>query len=140
MPITLTVTRGVLAEKLIPEAVAGITQAFLAVHGLEGNVLMTRNVTTHVNIVEREASFAGGKPVEGAWVEIKVPSFALATHELQKRFFAEATSILVRLSEGRLVRERVWSNVIHTVDGSWNTNGTAMTNAELGQALQDYAA
>ncbi|MCE1235498.1 MAG: 4-oxalocrotonate tautomerase [Hyphomicrobiales bacterium] len=135
MPITLTLTRGVLPETAVPRAVAEITQAFLAVHGLDGNSVMTPNVTAHVAILPKEASYAGGRPVEGAWIETKTPSFALADHAVQKRFFGEATRILCALSDGRLTPDRVWSNGTHTVDGTWNIDGVALTNGELGAAL-----
>jgi len=87
MPITLTLTEGVLPAAAIPEAVAQITDAFLKYHALSGNQVMTPNVTAHVNVLPKGLSFAGGKEVAGAWIETKTPSFALADHEVQSRFF-----------------------------------------------------
>jgi hypothetical protein len=97
--------------------------------------VMTPNVTAHVNILPQGATFAGGKPVEGAWIETKTPSFALADRDSQAKFFSEATEILHELSGRRLPKDRIWANGVHTVDGTWNINGIPMTNAEIGQAL-----
>ncbi|WP_346897651.1 4-oxalocrotonate tautomerase [uncultured Roseibium sp.] len=135
MPITLTLTEGVLSEGQEAVAAARITEAFLAHHGLAGNAVMTPNVTSHVSVLPKGHAFAGGKPVEGAWIETKTPSFALADHDVQTAFFREATQILLDLSNGKLTADRIWSNSVHTVDGTWNLNGKAMTNAELGEAV-----
>jgi hypothetical protein len=134
-PMPITLTEGVLPQARVKEAVALLTAAFLRHHGLAGNGLMTPNVTAHVNILPRGATFAGGEEVEGAWVETRTPSFALADRAVQAAFFGEATQILHDLSGGRLPKDRVWSNGVHAVDGTWNMGGKAMTNAEIGAAL-----
>ena len=135
MPLTLTLTKGALPDGAEVDAIARITDAFLAAHQLAGNKVMTPNVTAHVNILPKNATFAGGKPVEGAWIETKTPSFALADRAVQAKFFADATEILHDLSGGRLSKDRIWSNGVHAVDGTWNINGKALTNAELGAAI-----
>lgn len=131
MPLTLTLTEGLLPNGAEQQAISQITQAFLKSHGLYGNKVMTPNVTAHVNLVPKGLTFAGGEPVDGAWVEWKVPSFALADHDVQKEFFAAATQIIHDLSDGKLPKERIWVNAVYTADGAWNMNGVAMTNAEL---------
>jgi hypothetical protein len=135
MPLTLTLTEGVLPEGAEKTAVARITDAFLRSHGLAGNEVLAPNVTAHVNVIPKDRSFAGGEPVEGAWIEWKVPAFALANRDVQKDFFAEATRIIHDLSGGRLSKDRIWTNALHAVDGSWNLNGIAMTNEELGAVI-----
>jgi len=135
MPLSLTLTRGVLPEGAEATAVAEITDAFLAAHGLAGNTVLTPNVTAHVSILEKGRSFAGGKAVDGAWLETKTPSFALADRAVQERFFLEVTEILHRLSGGTLARERIWTNGVHTVDGTWNLDGRPHLNAALGAAI-----
>ncbi len=135
MPITLTLTKGVLPAGQEAEAISKITDSFLKHHGLGGNTVMTPNVTAHVVFVEKGHSFAGGKPVEGAWIETKTPSFALADHEVQTAFFGEATQILHDLSGGTLSKDRIWSNGVHAVDGTWNMAGKALTNSALGAAI-----
>lgn len=135
MPITLTLTQGAIPDAAIPGAVQRITDAFLAAHNLAGHKIMTPNVTAHVHMMPKGASYAGGKPVEGAWIETKTPSFALADRAVQAKFFSEATDILHEASGHRLAKDRIWSNGVHAVDGTWNINGTPLTNAEIGAAL-----
>lgn len=135
MPITLTLTQGAIPDAAVPQAVQRITDAFLSAHSLAANKVMTPNVTAHVNILPKGATFAGGKPIEGAWIETKTPSFALADRGVQSRFFGEATEILHELSGRRLPKDHIWANGVHTVDGTWNLNGTSMTNVEIGEAI-----
>ncbi|WP_085905489.1 4-oxalocrotonate tautomerase [Kiloniella majae] len=135
MPITLTLTENVLPAGQEAVAASKITEAFLKHHGLSGNTVMTPNVTTHVVLIAKGHSFSGGKPVEGAWVETKTPSFALADHAVQAEFFGEATQILHDLSGGTLSKDRIWSNGVHAVDGTWNMSGKALTNAAIGEAI-----
>jgi hypothetical protein len=135
MPLTLTLTEGVLPNGTERSAIAQITDAFLKAHGLSGNEVMRPNVTAHVNLVPKGLAFSGGEPVDGAWIEWKVPSFALADRDVQKAFFAESTEIIHALSGGNLPKERIWTNALYAVDGTWNMNGVAMTNAELGTEL-----
>lgn len=135
MPLTLTLTNGALPDGAELQAIDRITQAFLAAHNLAGNSVMTPNVTALVNILPQGATFAGGKPVEGAWLETKTPSFALADRAVQAKFFGEATEILHELSGGRLPKDHIWSNGVHTIDGTWNLDGVPQTNAELGAAI-----
>ncbi|MES9851736.1 MAG: hypothetical protein ABW170_07890 [Candidatus Thiodiazotropha sp. L084R] len=135
MPISITLTEGVLPVGQEAVAVSKITDSFLKHHDLGGNKVMSPNITTHLNILPKGQTFAGGEPVEGAWVETKTPSFALASHDIQTAFFGEATQILLELSGGKLTKERIWSNGVYAEDGTWNLDGKAMTNEELGQAI-----
>lgn len=135
MPIALTLTEGALPPAALGPAVARITEIFLTAHGLAGHPVMTPNVTAHLVVMPEGTTFSGGQPVVGAWIETKTPSFALADRAVQKRFYAEATQILHEASEGRLPIDRIWSNGVHTVDGTWNIDGIARTNDEIGAAL-----
>ncbi len=135
MPIAITLTEGVLpkgAEKL---AAKRITEAFLRLHGLAGNKVMTPNVTNHIHVLPKDHTLSGGEPFAGAWVEAKTPSFALASREVQEGFFKEATDIIEELSGGRLPRDHIHANAVHSVDGTWNMDGRAMTNEQLGEAI-----
>lgn len=135
MPITLTLTEGVLPVSKIEKAVSQLTESFLKHHEMSGNKVMTRNVTAHVSIIPKGLTFAGGKPVEGAWIETKTPSFALADNKTQESFFNEATQIIHDLSGGKLAKEKVWGNGVHTVDGTWNIDGVPLTNEGIGEAV-----
>ena len=135
MPLTLTVSEGVLPEKAHAQAIKRITDAFLKWHGLSGNKVMTPNVTAHVNVLPKGRGFSGGEPFDGVWIEFKTPSFAFTDRQVQLSLFKEATDIIVELSGGRQPRNKIFSNVTHTVDGTWNMNGGAMTNEEIAEAI-----
>jgi len=135
MPLALTYTDGIMSEEAGLRAGRKITDAFLKWHGLAGNKVMTPNVTMQIQSLPKSGALSGGEPVEGAWLECKTPSFALAEREIQLGFFREATDIIAIAAEGRLPRERIYSNVVHTVDGTWNMDGEAMTNGQLAERI-----
>ncbi|MBV1910296.1 MAG: 4-oxalocrotonate tautomerase [Kangiellaceae bacterium] len=135
MPLTLTLTEGVIPADSEKEAVSRITNSMLRHHGLLGNTVMTPNITAHVSVLPKSSTFSGGEEFSGVWMEWKVPSFAFASRELQLAHFADATEIIRELSDGKQPIENIYSNVIHTVDGSWNFNGIAMTNGEIGNQI-----
>tara|TARA_R110002096_G_scaffold292224_2_gene486689 strand:- start:136065 stop:136463 length:399 start_codon:yes stop_codon:yes gene_type:complete len=128
-------TEGALPPGTEQQAGKRITDAFLRWHDLAGNTVMTPNVTSHIVILPKHLSLSGGDPFVGAWIETKTPSFALSTRDVQEGFFKEATDILQELSNGALSRDRIFGNALHTVDGTWNMDGQAMTNEQIGQAL-----
>ncbi len=135
MPLTLTLTEGVLPHDAKRQAVQQLTDAMLARHGLTDNRVMTPNVTATVHILPKGSTFSGGKEFAGAWIEWKVPSFAFNSREVQQGFFQDATDIIHKLSGGKQARNHIYVNVVHTVDGAWNLDGQAMTNEELRHAL-----
>ncbi|PCJ19751.1 MAG: 4-oxalocrotonate tautomerase [Gammaproteobacteria bacterium] len=135
MPISITLTEGAIPADRHAHVVKGITDSFLEHHQLTGNTIMTPNVTAHLNVQPMTHTFAGGQPVCGAWIEIKVPSFALADRDIQKTFFADVTELVHQHSGQQLPKKQIWTNVLHTVDGTWNMDGIAKTNQELGQAI-----
>ena len=135
MPLTLTLTEGVLPPGSEKQAIKKLTSAMLKWHGLTGNQVMTPNVTATVHILPGHATFSGGKEFSGAWIEWKVPSFAFCDREVQIGFGKDATNIIHELSDGRQPKENIYVNVVHAVDGTWNLNGEAMTNEQLGNAI-----
>lgn len=135
MPITLTFTEGGLPSGSGKEALKRITAAFLKWHGLSGNKVMTPNVTSHINVLPKAHTLSGGEPFVGVWIETKTPSFALSSRDVQEGFFKEATDIIEELSDGVLPRKHIFSNAVHTVDGTWNMDGRAMTDEQLGEAI-----
>lgn len=137
MPISITLSEDVLTSTQIEEAVEKITESFLAHHEMSENKIMKRNVTAHVGIIPKGLSFSGGKPVSGAWIETKTPSFALANYDIQESFFSEATQIIHTISGGKVAKEQIWSNGVHTVDGTWNIDGVPLTNEGIGKALSN---
>jgi len=137
MPLTLTLTEGVLPVGKEKEAVQLITKSLLKTHNLEGNKVMTQNVTANVHIVPKGLSFYGGKEFSGAWAEWKVPSFALSDKAVIKQHFAEVTDIIHQLSNGKQPKDNIYLNVVHAVDGAWNLDGGAMTNEEIIEAISN---
>ncbi len=135
MPLTLTISQGVIETSKAKEAVVQLTESMLKWHGLTGNSVMTPNVTANVHIIPEGLSFSGGDEFEAVWVEWKVPSFAFASSEVLKGFGQDATDIIFDLAGGKVPRDNIYFNVVHTVDGSWNLDGIAMSNEELGEAI-----
>jgi hypothetical protein len=135
MPLTLTVTEGVLPVGTEKQAFGKLSDAMLKWHGLTGNKVMTPNVIGSINVIPKEHTFSGSKEASVAFIEWKVPSFAFATREIQIGYIAEATQIIHEMSGGKLAKDHIWVNVIHAVDGAWGIAGVAMTNAELGAAV-----
>lgn len=135
MPLTLTLTEGVMSADAIPEAILRLTDSMLKWHGLTGNKVMTPNVTAQVHVISKDRTFSGGREFSGAWVEWKVPSFAFSDRKVQQGYFADATNIIHELSGRKQPKDNIYVNVVHTVDGAWNLDGRAMTNDEIGAAI-----
>ena len=62
MPLTLIVTEGLLPADRVAPTIAALSEAFLRLHGLSGNPVLTPNVVGHVQTVAAEHSFCGLKP------------------------------------------------------------------------------
>jgi hypothetical protein len=135
MPLTLTLTEGVLPKGTEKATFALLSDAMLKWHGLTGNKVMTPNVIGSINVVSKENTFSGSKEAPVVFVEWKVPSFAFATREIQVGYVAEATNIVHEASGGKQPKSHIWVNVVHAVDGAWGIEGNAMTNAQLGEAV-----
>jgi hypothetical protein len=132
MPLTLTLTEGVLPKGQEKVAYKRLSEAMLRWHGLTGNKIMTPNVVGSIHLVSQDHTFTGTDETPVAFIEWKVPSFAFTDRRIQEGYFAEATNIIQEMSSGRLARDKIFINVVHAVDGAWNFNGRAMTNAEIG--------
>ena len=113
MPLSLTLTEGIIPPEKVKDAVVRLSDAMLAAHDLTGNTVMTPNITANVHIVPEGQSYSGGQEFKGAWVEWKVPSFAFATDAIQKRSGQQATDIIRDLSGDTPPRDNIYSNVVH---------------------------
>ena len=140
MPITLTVSEGLLSPEAQSQAFAGLTNALLEAAGLSGNAFMTANIVGTINVLPREHVLAAGEPVAAAFIELKLPEIALATAEAKQAFIERATSVLERAAEGRLRREHIWSNIVYAPDGAWGIAGRSYSNVDLVGAIQQSAA
>lgn len=135
MPLTLTLTEGVLPKGQGKIAFARLSEAMLKWHGLTGNKVMTPNVIGSIHVLAKDQTFTGMRETPVAFIEWKVPSFAFTNREIQLGYFEEATSIIHATSGGNLPKDNIYINVIHAVDGAWNLGGKARTNAELGELV-----
>lgn len=135
MPLTLTLTEGVLPDGQEKVAFARLSEAMLKWHGLTGNKVMTPNVIGSINVLPKDKTFTGMRETAVAFVKWKVPSFAFVSRDIQLGYFEEATSIIHEMSGGRLPKDNIYINVVHAVDGAWNLGGKARTNAELGELV-----
>jgi hypothetical protein len=137
MPLTLTITEGVLPKGSEKIAFARLSDAMLKWHGLTGNEFMTPNVIGSIHVVNEANTFSGSHETPVVFVEWKVPSFAFTNREAQIGYVKEATDIIHELSGGKQPRDQIWVNVTHAVDGTWGIGGKAYTNAELGAAVSE---
>jgi hypothetical protein len=135
MPLTLTLTEGVVSKGQEKVAFARLSEAMLKWHGLTGNKVMTPNVVGSLHVLPKSATFTGMQETAVAFIEWKVPSFAFAKREVQIGYFEEATNIIHEMSGGKQPKDRIFINVVHAVDGAWNFGGKALTNAEIGEAV-----
>ncbi|SMC29879.1 hypothetical protein SAMN02745857_04221 [Andreprevotia lacus DSM 23236] len=131
MPLTLTLTEGVLPAGQEQLAFTRLSDAMIKWHGWTGNAAITANIVGSIHILPVSQTFSGSQPASVAFVEWKVPAFAFSSREIQSGYIEEATSIIHAMSGGRQPRERIWVNVVHAVDGAWGIGGMALTNAQL---------
>jgi hypothetical protein len=131
MPLTLTLTKGVLPKGTEKVAFARLSEAMLKWHGLTGNKVITPNIVGSIHVLGQDQTFTGMKETPIAFIEWKVPTFSFSTREIQLGYFEEATSIIHELSGGKQPKDKIFINVVHAVDGAWNMDGKAMTNMEM---------
>lgn len=135
MPLTLTLSEGVLPQGTEKQAFARLSDAMLKWHGLSGDKVMTPNIVGSIHLISKGHTFSGSKEGPVAFIEWKTPSIAFNTREIQQGYFEEATNIIHEMSGGKLPKERIWINVVHAVDGAWGIGGQALTNDQLGAAI-----
>jgi hypothetical protein len=135
MPLTLTLSEGILPKGSEKTAFKRLSDAMLKWHGLSGNKAMTPNVVGHINVIDKEHTFSGSKEAPVVFIEWKVPAFAFTDRKVQQGYVEEATNLIHEMSGGRQPKDRIWVNVTHAVDGTWGIAGNAMTNSQLGEAV-----
>jgi len=135
MPLTLTLTQGVLPPGDEKVAFRRLGEAMLRWHGLTDNAFMTSAVIGSIHVLPEELTYAGLHATPVAFVEWKVPPVAFATREIQLGYIAEATDIIHEMSGGMHPKAKIWVNVLHAVEGAWGIGGDAMTSAQLGDAI-----
>lgn len=134
MPLTLTLTEGVLPTGTEKATFSKLSNCMMKWHGLLGNKVITPNIVGSIHVIPREHTFSGSEEAPVVFIEWKVPSFAFSTRDIQQGYIEEATDIVHEASGGKQPKERIWVNVVHTVDGAFGVAGNALTNAQLGEA------
>lgn len=135
MPLTLTLTTGILPAGQEKIAFRRLTEAMLKWTGLTGNKFMDTAVIGSIHVLPVEQTFSGVNETPVVFIEWKLPPIAFTDREVQVGYVAEATTIIHDLSGGRHPRNRVWVNVVHAVEGTWGIAGNAMTSAQLEAAI-----
>ena len=135
MPLTLTLTEGVLPKGKEKVAFAQLSEALLKWHGLTGNKVMIPNVIGSIHVLSKDQTISGMQETPVALIEWKLPSVTFTTRDQQLGYFEEATNIIHELSGGKQPKDKIFINVVHAVDGAWNFEGKALTNAEIGERL-----
>src|SRR5262245_17185028 len=123
MPLTLTLTEGVLPAGAEKSVFTRLTDSMLKWHHLTGNQAITPNIVGSIHVLPRTNTFAGLAETGVVFVEWKVPSFAFASREIQLGYIKEATDIVHEASGRKHPKERIWVNVVHAVDGAWGIAG-----------------
>jgi hypothetical protein len=131
MPLTLTISEGVLPSGREREAFSRLCELMLKWHGLTGNETMRSNVVGSLHVVPRGTTFTGMQDTDVVFIEWKVPSFAFTDRKVQVGYFEDAANLIHDMSGGRQPKDRIFINVVHAVDGAWNFGGRALTNAEI---------
>src|SRR6202012_4380533 len=84
MPLTLTLTEGVVPKGQEKVAFSRLSEAMIRWHGLSGNKVMTPNVVGSLHVLPKDATFTGMEETAVAFVEWKVPSFAFTDPKIQQ--------------------------------------------------------
>ena len=135
MPLTLTLTEGVLPLGQEKAAFSRLCEAMLKWHGLTGNKFMTAAVIGSIHVLPKEHTYSGLTENSVVFIEWKVPPVAFTQRDAQVGYVAEATRIIQEMSGGNQPAERIWVNVVHALDGAWGIAGQSMTGAQLGEAI-----
>lgn len=135
MPLTLTLSAGVLPDGQEAVAFRRLSEALLRWHGLAGNAFMTAAMTGTVHVLPPATTYAGFAPGPVALIDWKVPPIAFTQREVQAGYVDEAAAIIHELSGGRHPRERVWVSVVHMAEGGWGIGGRAYSSEALGAAI-----
>ncbi len=135
MPLTLTLTEGVLPPGSEKATFSKLCEAMLKWHGLSGNRAITPNVVGSVQVLRQDKTFAGMQETPVVFIEWKMPSFAFTERRIQQGYIEEATNIVHEASGGAQPKEHIWCNIVHAVDGGWGIGGQALTNQQLGESV-----
>mgnify|MGYP000332850274 CR=1 FL=1 len=135
MPLTLTITEGLVPKEKEPGLFKELCDLMLRLHGILGNKAMSPNIVGSIQSIAKDSMYTGGENNKAAFIEWKVPSFVFADHTVQAEYIKRATDLVHEASNGQLDKTSIWVNVVHAVDGAWGINAEAMTNEQLVAAI-----
>jgi hypothetical protein len=135
MPLTLTLTAGVLPPGQEKIAFQRLAETMLKWTGLTGNKFMAGAVIGSIHVLPQAHTFCGSQETPVVFVEWKLPPIAFTDRDVQVGYIAESTQIIHDLSGGRHPKERIWINVVHALEGAWGIAGHAMNSAQLEEAI-----
>lgn len=69
MPLTPTLSEGVLPAGTEKQAFIRLSEAMQKWHGLTGNAVMTPNVTGTIHVLPKGSTFSGLEEVSAAWLD-----------------------------------------------------------------------
>ncbi|QAU23017.1 4-oxalocrotonate tautomerase [Dyella sp. M7H15-1] len=131
MPLTLTLTEGVLPKGTEKKTFSRLSECMLKWHGQSENEDLRPNIIGSIHVIPKEHTFSGLVESPVVFVEWKVPAFLFADRKIQQGYIEEATNIVHEASGGKQPKDRIWVNVVHAVDGAWGIAGHALTNEQL---------
>lgn len=131
MPLQLIISEGLLSQKSQESVFSQLTDLLLELNGIADHKFMKPNVIGEVTVIPKGRTYSGGIPTEIAIFELKIPSFAFATRDVQLAWISRGTGIILKAADGKLTRDKIAGNVVYAEDGLWGINGHAYTNQEL---------
>ena len=134
MPITVQATEGLYKREAEQPVIKELTEIILKINGAEKNPMGRKHLIASFSTFGEGRSFADGEPVSFVNVTLRVPTFSLDTHAKREAFVTQMTDLLAEKAEGRLMRDRVYINMIYG-DGFWGVEGVTYTDGMLLAAL-----
>jgi phenylpyruvate tautomerase PptA (4-oxalocrotonate tautomerase family) len=135
MPIQIRLSEGLIPKSKAQALHHQVSQLFLDIHQLSGNLFLQPNVIGEVIFVDRDLTFANQTNTPIAVIELKVPTFTFGAPAQKEQFIEKATDMVFNACDGKLAKTAIWVNVVHTVDGLWGIGGKAYSNEALQQAI-----
>lgn len=136
MPIQIIMTDRLMNQESARHLHKEICQSLLAAHDISDNRFMLPNVVGEVVFVDPAQTFAGLENSALAIVELKLPAFTFATQDQRDQFVHQVTELVLKYTDGKLPREKIWVNAVYAVDGFWGIAGKAYTNEQLQTSIQ----
>src|ERR1700753_2332688 len=113
MPITIQATQGILTAEGERAAVAAVTNAILEANDALENPMTRRHLIATLLTVPDNSTYADSELEPFLLVSVRNPTGSLVTQRQREAFVLAATDALYRIAEGRVVRDRIYINLIY---------------------------